>query len=56
MQTFVFDDGLYYKKTDSSKRLQVVKKGTTDYIIKSIHAKFGSFEKRKPNYKLKPET
>ena len=24
---FIFDDGLYYKKTDSSKHLQVVKKG-----------------------------
>ena len=27
--------------------LQVVKKGTTDDIIKSIHATFGRFEKRK---------
>ena len=38
---FIFDDGLYYKKTektDSSKRLKVVNKGTTDDIIKSIHA------------------
>ena len=47
VKPFIFYDGLYYKKTDSSKRLLVVKKGTTDDIIKSINATFGSFEKRK---------